>query len=328
MNYKWKFKDYPQEKNEYTVFSCFSCGGGSTMGYKLAGFDVIGNCEIDKKINKVYVNNHHPEFNYECPVIDLIDRKLPDELYNLDILDGSPPCSAFSMAGLRESVWGKKKKFSEGQEEQILDRLFFDFINLVDKLQPKIVISENVVGITLGKAKKYIEEIYKSFDKAGYHTTHYILDSSLMGVPQKRKRVFFISYRKNLKFNNMTSDLFGNKYKNISMKFNEVVIPVSKFITYKERGKNANYLIKRFGDVVVNENLPLSTITTRTRFWNQNKDKFLSDESVILASTFPIDYNFGKVPIMYLTGMSVPPLMMYNIAKRIKRELLDEIILK
>lgn len=48
--YEWNLTDLKQvPKNNYNVFSCFSCGGGSTMGYKLAGYNVIGNCEIDKK---------------------------------------------------------------------------------------------------------------------------------------------------------------------------------------------------------------------------------------------------------------------------------------
>lgn len=54
--YNWYLKDINNiPKNNYKVFSCFSCGGGSTMGYKLAGYEVIGNCEIDKKINEIYV---------------------------------------------------------------------------------------------------------------------------------------------------------------------------------------------------------------------------------------------------------------------------------
>ena len=54
--YIWNLEDLKNiQKNKYTVFSCFSCGGGSTMGYKLAGYNVIGNCEIDKKINDIYI---------------------------------------------------------------------------------------------------------------------------------------------------------------------------------------------------------------------------------------------------------------------------------
>ena len=48
-----------------TCFSTFSCGGGSTMGYKLAGYRMLGNVEIDPAINSMYRANHHPAFNYE-----------------------------------------------------------------------------------------------------------------------------------------------------------------------------------------------------------------------------------------------------------------------
>ncbi|XBO87446.1 hypothetical protein AAGG52_04690 [Bacillus licheniformis] len=52
-------------------------------------------------------------------------ENLPDELFNLDIFDGSPPCSVFSIAGDREKAWGKEKAFREGQAKQSLDDLFF-----------------------------------------------------------------------------------------------------------------------------------------------------------------------------------------------------------
>lgn len=122
-DWKWWFKDYPTEKNGLTVFSFFSGGGGSTMGYKLAGCDVLGNCEIDKKMNKVYVKNHNPKYNFEMDIRDfnnLPDTDIPKELFDLDILDGSPPCTTFSMVGLREQTWGKEKKFREGQKNKSL----------------------------------------------------------------------------------------------------------------------------------------------------------------------------------------------------------------
>ena len=53
----WHFSDYPKTKNGLKVFSCFACGGGSTKGYKLAGYDVIGDLEIDKRMNSVYLAN-------------------------------------------------------------------------------------------------------------------------------------------------------------------------------------------------------------------------------------------------------------------------------
>jgi len=144
-DYRWTLKDAGFTKDKGKVFSCFACGGGSTMGYKLAGFDVIGCNEIDPRMNEVYVTNHHPRHNYLMDIRDMVKLAkaggLPGELYRLDVLDGSPPCSSFSICGERETGWGKEKKFREGQAKQVLDTLFFDFIELAGELRPKIVVA-------------------------------------------------------------------------------------------------------------------------------------------------------------------------------------------
>ena len=108
--YIWKLEDLKKiKKNGLKVFSCFACGGGSTMGYKLAGFDVIGCNEIDPKINNVYVKNHHPKYNFDTDIRDLINSGLPDELYNLDILDGSLRVPCFLWQEKEKKVGGLKK---------------------------------------------------------------------------------------------------------------------------------------------------------------------------------------------------------------------------
>ena len=105
---------------------------------------------IDKKMIEVYKLNHNPKYSFHESITTFAKRKdLPKELYELDILDGSPPCSSFSMAGNREKDWGKEKIFREGQAEQVLDTLFFDFIDLAKELQPKVVVAENVKGLLL-----------------------------------------------------------------------------------------------------------------------------------------------------------------------------------
>jgi DNA (cytosine-5)-methyltransferase 1 len=92
-NYDWNLNETTFTKDKGTVFSCFACGGGSTMGYKLAGFDVIGMNEIDKKIAELYIKNHKPKYSFIENIKKLkLRNDLPKELYNLDILDGSPPC--------------------------------------------------------------------------------------------------------------------------------------------------------------------------------------------------------------------------------------------
>jgi len=224
--YKWTLKDAIFTKDKGKVFSCFSCGGGSTMGYKLAGFDVIGCNEIDPKMMEAYIANHNPKYPFLEPIQTFKNRTdLPKELYELDILDGSPPCSSFSMAGNREKDWGKEKKFREGQANQVLDTLFFDFIDLTKKLQPKVVIAENVKGIILGDARKYAIKILEDFDKAGYDTQYFLLDASDMGVPQRRERVFFIGFRKDLAEQFLYQQDMFTQMPKIEMEFNENKIP-------------------------------------------------------------------------------------------------------
>ena len=116
-DWKWTMaNDYPKKKNGLKVFSCFACGGGSTMGYKLAGCEVLGCVEIDKRMNDVYVKNHKPRYNFNMDIRKynkIPAEELPPELFNLDILDGSPPCTTFSTVGKREETWGQKRNLEK-----------------------------------------------------------------------------------------------------------------------------------------------------------------------------------------------------------------------
>jgi DNA (cytosine-5)-methyltransferase 1 len=199
--YKWYLKDGYPESNGLNVFGTFICGGGSTMGYKLAGFNHLGGVEIDPKIADVYKTNHKPKHLFNENIREFNKRtNLPKELYNLDILDGSPPCSTFSMAGSREKGWGKEKVFREGQAMQTLDDLVFVYCDTIIKLQPKVFLLENVKGIIQGNAKAYSKKIVQTMTAAGYTVQVFLLNAASMGVPQKRERVFFIGYRKELGF--------------------------------------------------------------------------------------------------------------------------------
>ena len=131
------------------------------MGYKLAGFDVVGGVEIDPEMMALYRKNLNPplSLSYLMPIQEFKNRPLSGSemaLYDLDVLDGSPPCSSFSMAGSREKAWGKKKKFREGQALQVRDDLFFHFIDVARWLRPKVVVAENVKGLIKGNARGYV----------------------------------------------------------------------------------------------------------------------------------------------------------------------------
>jgi DNA (cytosine-5)-methyltransferase 1 len=335
MNYNWLLRDTIFTKDKGKVFTCFSGGGGSSLGYKLAGFDVIGCNEIDKRMMDVYIANHNPKYSFLESISTLKVRDdLPKELYDLDILEGSPPCSAFSMAGQREENWGKEKKFREGQVSQVLDTLFFDFIDLAKKLQPKIVIAENVKGLLQGQAKEYVKKIYQEFNNAGYNCDHYLLNASNMGVPQKRERVFFIAYRKDLPFSHFHLNLdfnekpitFGEFYQK---GVNDRKVSTGKMFEYWQNRRNgdANFAdtIMRvegkhrcFNNYYLYQNKVCNTYTSNddVLFLFDEYRKPNKSESCCIGS-FPQDYNFVKEKYNYVIGMSVPPLMIAKISKEI-----------
>ena len=340
LNYKWFLKDINAvEKNGLKVFSCFSCGGGSSLGYKLAGFEVIGNCEIDPAMNKLYLENLHPKYNFLMGVQDFKKlENIPEELFGIDVLDGSPPCSTFSLAGEREKNWGKDKKFREGQAAQVLSDLFFEFLDVAEVLKPKVIIAENVKGIIQGNAKSYINAIIKRYNSIGYDVQIFLLNSATMGVPQKRERVFFIARRKDL------------NYKPVSLKFNERPILYKEFkdSEYKpldpdsqtaKRWANRKVSDRTIGDVVARtEKGKLSGFTLPFIKDNEVPPTLtaggsvplrfdvcasISDKDMITIQTFPQDYNFLNQSVQYVCGMSVPPLMMAGIAQQVYKQVFD-----
>lgn len=329
MNYNWRLADgYPAETNGKRVFSCFSCGGGSTMGYKLAGFEVIGCCEIDPAMLDTYVKNHRPRFPFLSDIRKLKDRELPEELYNLDILDGSPPCSTFSMAGRREADWGRKKAFREGQAQQTLDDLFFHFIDLAERLQPKIVVSENVKGIIAGNAKAYVRKIVEDFKRAGYDTQIFLLNGATMGLPQMRERVFFVSRRKDLQLPELRLDFrekpvpFGAISDDTDTHKGQMTPLVEK---YWDKAKAGEPVGKFVAVKKLDPRRPMNTIVAKTRHYHHKYKRETNDLELCLGGSWPLDYDFNGQDANYIIGMSVPPLMMGKLAEQIYRQQLSRI---
>lgn len=338
-DWKWTMaNDYPKDKNGLKVFSCFACGGGSTMGYKLAGYEVLGCCEIDPKMNEVYIKNHHPKYNFLMDIRDfnaLPNEEIPQELFQLDILDGSPPCTTFSMAGDREDSWGKKKKFREGQAEQTLDDLSFVFIDTAAKLRPKCVVMENVEGLIKGEAWSYVQRIYKQLHDIGYQVKHWLLKGENMGVPQKRHRVFFVAVRNDLDYDMDKLDMPFNyepiTYGEIKDGSCDITPKMAELFDYVQKGEkdfvrawnrlnNPGAPEKRmfFNSIVHYEDDVLHTCTgDHCAMYDYQTKARVSDKSMANAATFPQDYDFCGRSIQYICGMSVPPIMMKRVATRL-----------
>lgn len=316
-----------------TVFGTFVCGGGSTMGYKLAGFDHLGGVEFTEHYSKVYKANHNPKYFYLEDIRSFNQRKdLPDSLYGLDILDGSPPCSAFSSSGARERLWGKASEY-EGKK-QVKDDLVFVYCDTIEKLKPKVFLLENVSGLVKGNAKAYFKNIVQRL-YSNYSVQAFLLYAASMGIPQIRNRVFIIGLRKDFEL------------PKLQLEFD---IPQTGFGVTKKYWNNGGesiekYAIGRYWDDVPigggHENvfnlakpsmgkpcftiLETSSTPSAASVVHPYQKRKLNTDEVRMLCTFPFDYNFLDIHPTSIMGRSVLPVMMANIAHQIYLQWLSKI---
>lgn len=187
--------------NGFTAASTFSGCGGSSTGYRMAGFKILWASEFIDAARDSYKANAAP-----YTIVDGRDIRQvqPEDILKatglkpgeLDLFDGSPPCASFSTAGKREAGWGKVKKYSD--KEQRTDDLFFEFTRMIRGIQPKTFVAENVSGLIKGTAKGYFLEILKELKACGYRVSCKVLDAQWLGVPQARQRTIFVGVREDL----------------------------------------------------------------------------------------------------------------------------------
>lgn len=160
----------------------FAGAGGLDLGFTKAGFECIWANEFDKEIWETYERNH-PNTILDRRSITNIDAS---EVPECDGIIGGPPCQSWSEAGALRGIEDKR-----GQ-------LFFDFMRILAEKKPKFFLAENVSGMLLPRHKQALENIKAMFRECGYNLSFQLLNASDFGVPQDRKRVFFIGYRSDL----------------------------------------------------------------------------------------------------------------------------------
>ena len=188
--------------NGYNVTSTFSGCGGSCLGYRMAGYKVLWANEFVPAAQETYIANKAADCILDARDIKAVSAE--DILQatglkegELDLLDGSPPCQAFSTAGKREKGWGKEKSYKHGAK-QCNEQLFMEYIRLLQGLQPKVFVAENVSGLLKGVAKGIFLEILKGLKDSGYQVKCKLLDAQWLSVPQTRQRAIFIGVRDDL----------------------------------------------------------------------------------------------------------------------------------
>ena len=208
--YKMQDVGIAESKNLFNVISTFAGGGGSSTGYRLAGGHILAINEFVEEARNTYRQN----YPHTLIIPDDIKKLTGEDLLNpvglrvgqLDLLDGSPPCSAFSVAGRgfthhqgsHKAGYGKTKHYSDEQTVENIEDLFFEFLRVAEEVQPKVIVGENVKGLTMGEAKEYYHRIINEFEKIGYDVSSKVLNSKHYGVPQSRERTIFIGVRKDI----------------------------------------------------------------------------------------------------------------------------------
>jgi DNA (cytosine-5)-methyltransferase 1 len=318
---------------EPSVISFFAGCGGSSLGYKMAGYKELLAIDFDKnavetfKLNFIDVPIWQKDIT-QIKGIDILDF-CKIQKGELDVLDGSPPCQGFSTAG-------KRKVYDERND------LVLEYIRLVDELQPKVFVMENVSGMVKGIMKGLFKEYMLKMKALNYVVKCKLLNAKYYNVPQSRQRLIFIGVRKDLD----KDPVFPKGSKKI--------ITVKETLKdLVEEGDSGTSLSKwekeRWGKIKpgegfnkidgsgysmkkVNPNMPLCTAPKSIAYgghaylYHWTKERGLSVNEIKLLHSYPLNYLFPETGFKNkwaVIGNSVPPNFMYAIAKTIKEEILN-----
>jgi len=313
-----------------TVISTFAGGGGSSLGYHMAGYKEL--LAIDFEHNACDTLR----LNFDFPIWQRDIREVTAEEIlsfchlqsgELDVLDGSPPCQGFSTAG--------KRNLHDSR-----NNLFKDFVRLIEGLQPKVFVMENVSGMVKGGYKGKFNEILQTLRSTGYQVKCKLMNAMWYEVPQSRERLFFIGVRKDLHVEPVFPIPFDNY-----ITFQEAVKGIQNNVKPPELSKCFRPYVpllqygqclqdvggKGFQTVRIYPNRVCPTITKLIggigfgALIHPFENRVLSISEMKRVCSFPDDYSLtGSYQEQKARlGNAVMPKMMFHIAKTIKEKILE-----
>lgn len=331
------------------IVAFFSGAGGLDLGFEQAGFSVDWANEYDKDIWETYEKNHTNTILDRRSITNIEANEVPD----CDGIIGGPPCQSWSEAGALRGIKDKR-----GQ-------LFFDFMRILDAKQPKFFLAENVSGMLFPRHAAALENIKDMFKECGYELSFKLLNASDYGIPQDRKRVFFIGYRKDLgkKFEFPPGTTYKNKVTlfDVIHDLRDSSLPaLDKNYSNLDSCKiwNHEHMIGGFSSMYMSRNrvrswdevsftiqaggrhAPIHPQAPKMEFVEQNKRIFvkgsehlyrrLSVRECARIQTFPDNFKFyyNKVAAGYkMIGNAVPVDLAKVLANQIKKDLESSIVL-
>lgn len=165
------------------IISLFSGCGGLDLGFERAGFEIPIANEYDPTIWETYKINHPSTKLIEGDIRNIQESDFPDDI---DGIIGGPPCQSWSEAGSLRGINDSRGK------------LFYDYIRILKSKQPKFFLAENVSGMLANRHSEAVRNIIEMFKECGYDLTVSLVNAKDYGVPQERRRVFYIGFRRDL----------------------------------------------------------------------------------------------------------------------------------
>jgi len=305
------------------IASFFSGAGGMDLGFEKASFTIIQANEYDKTIWETYEKNF--------PNTQLIKKSITEisskEIKDIDGIIGGPPCQSWSAAGAKKGIQDPR-----GQ-------LFYDFIRLIKEKQPKFFVAENVQGILSKRNEEALKNIKELFINAGYNLSINLVDAWDYNVPQNRKRVFFIGYRKDLKKTFELPQKIKNKpilkdaLKNLP-NINDEYADGGFSSMYMSRNRVRSWDEPSFTIQASARHCPIHPQAPKMELVKKDLREFkkgkehlyrrFSVREIARIQTFPDDFIFyyKKIEDGYkMIGNAVPVNLAYEIAKKIKEDL-------
>jgi len=306
--------------NGLKLASLFSGCGGSCLGFRMLGFDVVYANEFIPAARDTYRANYPETFldPRDVRAVHASDITAAAKGAQIDVLEGSPPCAAFSTAGVREKGWSEVRSYSD--TKQRVDDLFFEFARILRELQPRAFVAENVAGLVVGNAKGYFLQILDTLKSCGYRVEARVLDSQWLGVPQHRRRLIFVGAREDLRVTPKLPKPLAYRYTL------DEVLPDLARVNLSGRPDNWQSCIGRTMPTIVAS----SAATSPTAYFSAafvetraGERRRLTIEEVKLLSTFPHDFRLtGTFEQQWeRVARAVPPIMMRSVASCVEEML-------
>lgn len=295
------------------VIDLFAGAGGLSLGFKQAGYEIIGFVENNKDAIKTHKKNFPKSKLIGEDITQISDSQIKE--YEADIIVGGIPCQGFSMCGKRS-------------KKDPRNLLYKEYLRFVKIIKPKLILIENVPGLASMNLDKnnILFLIINELIKLGYCTSYKVLNSAKYGVPQVRKRLFLIGIKKNLfpvsyrtEFKSVLETIMDLDYREINgnIPFEMTKETLERIMKLKPGELLDNY---NFGRMRLFGSKPCPTVATKKRYIHPIYDRFLTPRELARLQSFPDSFYFfgSKTSMLRQIGNAVPPLLAKSLALHIR----------